>query len=90
VKIFTATAALIKFASSSFPVKVHLKKNPEAEKLDGKVSEIKFPIPYRRVFFLLWLFLGVHFYGQTPDTYLHHTVFMVKVTDPGISGAWLG
>jgi hypothetical protein len=24
--------------------KVHLKKNPEAEKLDGEESEIKFPI----------------------------------------------
>ena len=29
------TVALIKFASSSLPVKVHLEKNPEAEKLDG-------------------------------------------------------
>ena len=29
------TVALIEFASSSLRVKVHLKKNPEAEKLDG-------------------------------------------------------
>ena len=29
------TVALIKFAISNLPVKVHLKKNPEAEKLDG-------------------------------------------------------
>ena len=29
------TVALIKFAIRNFPVKVHLKKNPEAEKLDG-------------------------------------------------------
>ena len=29
------TVSLIKFASRSFPVKVHLKKNPDAEKLDG-------------------------------------------------------
>ena len=31
-----STVALTKFASSSLPVKVHLKKNPEAEKLDSK------------------------------------------------------
>ena len=30
------TVALIEFASRSLPVKVHLKKNPEVEKLDGK------------------------------------------------------
>ena len=30
------TVALIDFASRSLPVKVHLKKNPEVEKLDGK------------------------------------------------------
>ena len=35
-------------------------------------------------------FFGVHFYVQTLGTYLHHTVSMVGVTDPGISGAWLG
>jgi hypothetical protein len=29
------TVALIEFASSSFPAKVHLKKNPEVEKVDG-------------------------------------------------------
>ena len=29
------TVSLIEFASRSFFVKVHLKKNPEAEKLDG-------------------------------------------------------
>ena len=29
------TVSLIEFASRSFSVKVHLKKNPEAEKLDG-------------------------------------------------------
>ena len=29
------TVSLIKFDSRSFSVKVHLKKNPEAEKLDG-------------------------------------------------------
>ena len=29
------TVALIKFAIRNLPVKVHLKKNPEAEKLDG-------------------------------------------------------
>jgi hypothetical protein len=41
-------------------------------------------------FFLIAVFLGVNFCEQTPATYLHHTVSMVGVTDPGISGAWLG
>jgi hypothetical protein len=41
-------------------------------------------------FFLIAVFFGVHFYGQTLGTYLHHTVSMVGVTDPGISGSWLG
>jgi hypothetical protein len=30
------TVALTDFSSRSLPAKVHLKKNPEAEKLDGK------------------------------------------------------
>jgi hypothetical protein len=68
---------------------VHLKKNPEAEKLDGNRKGINFPIDYRRFFFDCGFF-GVHFYGQTPGIYLHHTVSMVGVTDPCISGAWLG
>jgi hypothetical protein len=31
------TVALIEFASRSLPAKLHLKKNPEAKKLDGKL-----------------------------------------------------
>jgi hypothetical protein len=61
---------------------VHLKKNPETEKLDGNLLIIKFPIDYRRVFFRLRFFFGVHFYEQTPGTDLHHTVLLVGVTDP--------
>ena len=38
------------------PVKVRLKKNPEAGKLDGNRKGIKFPIDYRRVFFLIAVF----------------------------------
>ena len=34
--LFTRTVSLTEFASRTLPVKVHLKKNPEAEKLDGK------------------------------------------------------
>ena len=34
--IIESTVALIEFASSSLHTKVHLKKNPEVEKLDGK------------------------------------------------------
>ena len=83
------TVVLTKFASRSFLVKVHLKKNPEAEKLDGNRYRIKFPIDYRRVF-LIAVFFRVHFYRQTPGSDLHHTVLLVGVTDPGISGAWLG
>jgi hypothetical protein len=37
---------------------VHLKKNPEAEKLDGNRWGINFPIDYRRVFFLIAVFSG--------------------------------
>jgi hypothetical protein len=33
---------------------------------------------------------AVHFCMQNLGTDLHHTVSMVGVTDPGISGAWLG
>ena len=84
------TVSLIKFAIRNLPVKEHLKKNHEAEKLDGNLWGIKFPIDYRRVFFLIVVFFGVHFYGQTPVIYLHYTVSMVRVTDPEISGAWLG
>jgi hypothetical protein len=35
-------------------------------------------------------FFGVHFYRQTPGTYLHHTILLVGVTDPGISGPGWG
>jgi hypothetical protein len=83
------TVALTEFASKSLLVKVHLKKNPEAEKLDGNRYQIKFPIDYRRVF-LIAVFFGVHFYRQTQGTDLHHTVLLVGVTDSGISGACLG
>ena len=45
------TVSLIKFAiMKNFARKVRLKKNPEAEKLDGNRKWIKFPIDYRRVF----------------------------------------
>jgi hypothetical protein len=46
------------FASKSLLVKVHLKKNPEAEKLHGNRYRIKFPIDYRRVFFECVFFSG--------------------------------
>ena len=48
--------------------------------------------PYRTPSSFFWLrfFFGVHFCEQTPGTYLHHTVLLVGVTDPGNSGAWLG
>ena len=43
-------------------------------------------------FFLITVFFGVHFYGQTPGTYLHHTVSMVGVTGSrhfwGLAGVW--
>jgi hypothetical protein len=48
---YTHTVALTEFPSRSLLVKVHLKKNPESEKLDGNIYRIKFPIDYRRVFF---------------------------------------
>ena len=82
------TVALTELASRSLLVKVHLKKNPEAEKLDGNRYKIKFPIDYRRVF-LIAVFFRVNFCGKTPCTYLHHTVLLVGVTDPGNSGAFI-
>ena len=88
-KFSRSTVALIEFASRSLLTKVHSKKNPEAEKLDGNRYRMKFPIDYRRFFFDCGFLFGVHLV-QTPGTYLHHTVSMVGVTDPGISGAWLG
>jgi hypothetical protein len=45
--------ALIKFASRTLSVKVHLKKNPEAEKLDSVRQGIKFPMLSDTVEFLL-------------------------------------
>jgi hypothetical protein len=57
----THTVALTKFASITLLVKVHLKKNPEAEKLDGNRYRIKFPIGYRRVFFDCSFFSGCTF-----------------------------
>ena len=35
---------------------MRLKKNPEAEKLDGNRKGIEFPIDYRRVVFLITVF----------------------------------
>ena len=35
VLLLLATVAMTEFASKSLPVKAHLKKNPEVEKLDG-------------------------------------------------------
>jgi hypothetical protein len=58
------TVALTEFASRSLLVKVHLKKNPEAEKLDGNRYQIKFPIDYRRVFFGCSFFSGCTFTGK--------------------------
>jgi hypothetical protein len=81
---------LIEFASRSLPVKVHLKKNPEAKKLDGKRQKNQIPYRLPSSFFRLRFFLGLNFCGQTPGTDLHHTVLLVGVTDPGNSGAWLG
>jgi hypothetical protein len=52
------------------------------------VNQIPYSLPSS--FFWLPFFFGVHFHGQTKGTDLHHTVSMVGVTDPGISGAWLG
>ena len=48
---FITVALINSLAGISLPIKVRLKKNPEAEKLDGNRKEIKFPIDYRRVFF---------------------------------------
>ena len=60
------TVALTEFASKSLLVKVHLKKNPEAEKLDGNRYQIKFPIDYRRVFFDCGFFSGCTFVCKFP------------------------
>ena len=60
----THTVALTEFASRSLLVKVHLKKNLEAEKLDGNRYRIKFPIDYRRVFFDRDFFSGCTFTGK--------------------------
>ena len=53
--------------------KIHLRKNPEAEKLDGVL------MTYRES---KQFFSGVNFCMQTPGTYLHHTVSMVGLPDP--------
>jgi hypothetical protein len=85
----TCTVSLTKFASRSVPVKVHLKKKSGGRKT--RRCYIENQIPYRTPSsFWLRFFFGEHFYWQTPGTDLHHTVSMVGVTDPGISGAWLG
>jgi hypothetical protein len=39
--------ALIEFASRNLPVNVHLKKNPEVEKLDGKAGIPLSAVPER-------------------------------------------
>ena len=44
------TKVLTYFSSRNVTRKVHLKKNPEVEKLNGNRPEIKFPIDCRRVF----------------------------------------
>ena len=41
-------------------------------------------------FFFIAIFFGVHFYGQTPGTYLHHTVSMVELPDTAILGPGWG
>jgi hypothetical protein len=51
---------------------------------------IEIPYSLPSSFFLIAVFFGVNFCEQTPGSYLHHTVLLVGVTDPGNSGAWLG
>ena len=84
------TVALIKFASRSLLTKVHLKKKSGGRKTSWCLIGNQIPYQTPSSFFRLRFFFGVHFYGQTPGTRLHHTVLLVRVTDPGISGAWLG
>ena len=60
----THIVALTEFASRSLLLKVHLKKNPKAEKLDGNRYRIKFHIDYRRVFFDCGFFSGCTFTGK--------------------------
>ena len=65
---------------------MRLKKHPEAEKLNGNQNVKKFPIDYRRDFFLVADFFGVHLYVQTPGIYLHHTV---SITAETVEKGWL-
>ena len=62
---FITVALINALSGKSLPVKVRLKTNHEAEKLDGNWKWIKFLIDYRRVFFLIAVFFsGCTFTGK--------------------------
>ena len=83
---FITVALINSLSGKSLPVKVRLKKNLEAEKLDGNQKLIKFPVDYRRVFFWLRFFFGLHLYKQTPGIYLRHKV---SITVETVENVWL-
>jgi hypothetical protein len=83
------TVALTDFYSRNFLTKVHLNKKSGGRKTRRFLIGIQFPYQTRSSFFCLRFFFGVNFCKQTPGTYLHHTVLLVGVTDPGNSGAFV-
>jgi hypothetical protein len=76
--------ALTHFSSSSFPVKVHLKKKIRRPKNSTVIDRDRNYLSITVEFFFIAVFLEVNFYGRSPGTDLHHTVSMVRLPDPDL------